>query len=119
MRVLIVEGNPNLGSIWSRHLERHGCNVDLSTTQSDAIELLRDEPVDVIILDLILKEGSAFAVADFASYRRPTAKVIFVSDSTFFSDGSIFQHIPNACAMIPSEVTPEDLGTIVEHYGTH
>jgi DNA-binding response OmpR family regulator len=119
MRVLIVEGNPNLGSIWSRHLERRGCDVDLSTSQSDAIDILRDEAVDVIILDLILKDGSAFAVADFASYRRPTAKVIFVSDSTFFSDGSIFEHIPNACAMMPSEVTPEDLGALVEHYGTH
>lgn len=117
MRVLIVEGNPNLGSIWSRHLERHGCDVDLSTSQSDAIDMLRGEAVDVINLDLILKDGSAFAVADFASYRRPTATVIFVSDSTFFSDGSIFQHIPNACAMMPSEVTPEDLGALVEHYG--
>lgn len=117
MRVLIVEGNPSLGSIWRRHLERRGCIVDLSTTQNDAIELLRDKDVDVIVLDLILKNGSAFAVADFASYRRPSAKVIFVSDTSFFSDGSIFQHIPNACAMMPSQVPPEDLGAIVEHYG--
>lgn len=119
MRVLIVEGNPDLGSIWCRHLERAGCQVKLSTSQPAAIKSLRDDPVDVIILDLVLEDGSAFAVADFASYRQPDAKVIFVSDTSFFSDGSIFQHIPNACAMMPSQVTPEDLGALVEHYGTH
>lgn len=119
MRVLIVEGNPNLGSIWRRHLERDGCDVDLSSSQPAAIETLRDKDVDVIILDMVLKDGSAFAVADFASYRRPAAKVIFVTNTSFFSDGSIFQHIPNACAMMPAEVTPEDLGAIVEHYGSN
>ncbi len=119
MRVLIVESNPGLGGIWSRHLERCECSVDLAANQNMAIDQLCDHDVDVIILNLILKDGSAFAVADFASYRLPDAKVIFVSDSSFFSDGSIFQHIPNACAMMPSEVAPEDLGAIVEHYGTH
>ncbi len=75
--------------------------------------------MDVIVLDLILSDGSAFAVADFSSYRQPDAKVIFVTNSTFFSDGSIFRHIPNACAMVPAETRPEDIGALVEHYGGH
>jgi len=45
---------------------------------------------DVIVLDLALEEGSALAVADFASYRHPDARVIFVTNASFFSDGSIF-----------------------------
>lgn len=118
MRVLIVEGKPDLGWIWSRHLKRRGCEVVVSSTQLDAIAALQNEDIDIIILDLILENGSAFAVADFASYRQPAAKVIFVTDTGFFSDGSIFQHIPNACAMMPTEVTPEDLGALVEHYGS-
>jgi hypothetical protein len=52
-----------------------------------------------------------------ASYRQPGAKVIFVTDTTFFSDGSIFRHIPNACAFIRAETPPDDLVAIVEHYG--
>jgi hypothetical protein len=65
---------------------------------------------------LVIEGGSAFAVADFASYRRPDARVVFVTNTTFFSDGSIFQHIPNACAFVPTETPPEDLVAIVEHY---
>ena len=119
MRVLIVEAESDLGCIWSRHLERRGCSVDVACGQSDAIEKIRDDEIDIIILDLILQDGSAFAVADYASYRLPNAKIIFVTDTSFFSDGSIFQHIPNACAMMPSKVLLEDLGALVEHYGAH
>lgn len=119
MRVLIVKDNPDIGKIWCNHLLRHGCQVELATCQSDAIKALRKQSVDIIVLDLVLEQGSAFAIADFLSYRQPTAKVIFVTNSSFFSDGSIFQHIPNACAMMPSEVSAEDLGAVVEHYATH
>ena len=42
MKVLIVEGNPHLGWVWQRHLERHGCDVVLAHDQSEAIETLRD-----------------------------------------------------------------------------
>jgi DNA-binding NtrC family response regulator len=117
MQVLIVEGNPELGVIWHRHLERLGCDVILATNQTQAIEAMNDHDINVIILDLVLSEGSAFAVADFASYRHPDAKVIFVTNTTFFSDGSIFRHIPNACAFVQSQTPPEDLAAIVEHYG--
>lgn len=118
MRVLIVEPSPDLGRLWSRHLERLGVSVLLSETQETAIECLRDQDVNIIILNLMLAEGSAFAVADFASYRQPEAKVIFVTNTTFFSDGSIFQHIPNACAFLESGTPPEDLAAMVEHFGT-
>lgn len=119
MRVLIVKENPDIGLVWRSYLERHGCTVDLAESQSEAIQTLRDHVVDIIILDLVLEQGSAFAIADFSSYRQPSAKIIFVTSSNFFSDGSIFQHIPNACAMLPAEVSPEDLGALVEHYGAH
>ncbi len=119
MRVLIVKENPNIGQVWRRYLERHGCDVSLATCQSSAIQTLQEKTVDIIVLDLVLEQGSAFAIADFTSYRQPDAKIIFVTNSNFFSDGSIFQHIPNACAMLPSGVSPEDLGALVEHYGSH
>jgi len=117
MQVLIVERNPDLGWVWRRHLERRGCTVSLAQNQEEAIEILRQENISIIVLDLIVEDGSAFAIADFASYRRPEAKVIFVSNTRFFSDGSIFQHIPNACALMPAEMPPEDLSALVEHYG--
>lgn len=98
------------------HLERQGAEVSLVHDQEAAIMSLSEHSYDIIVLDLVLEEGSALAVADFASYRRPDARVIFVTNTTFFSDGSIFAHSPNACAYVQSETPPEDLAAMVEHY---
>jgi DNA-binding response OmpR family regulator len=118
MRVLIVESEPNLGALWQRHL-RHFCDhVDLERGQDGAVGRLTQAGYDVILLDLVLTSGSAFAVADFAAYRYPETKIIFVTSTTFFSDGSIFRLMPNACAFLPTETPPEDIAAVVEHYGT-
>lgn len=117
MNILIVEGDADLGALWARHLRRQGGAVRLVQTQSAAILALQSERFDIIVLDLILEEGSALAVADFASYRNPETRVVFVTDTTFFSDGSIFAHSANACAYVRSSTPPEDLAAIVEHYG--
>ncbi len=117
MNVLIVESDAGLAGLWQRHLERGHANVQVAADQERAIALMQRHAHDVIILDLFLEAGSAIAVADYASYRRPETKIVFVTNTTFFSDGSIFNHIPNACAYLQSGTAPEDLTAIVEHYG--
>ena len=117
MVVLIVASNPELTRIWARHLERQGNEVTVVHSQNDAANYLRQAPADVIVLDLNLEKGSAIAIADYASYRWPDARVVFVTNSTFFSDGSIFNHIPNAAAMVPEKTSPHDLAAIVEYHG--
>ncbi|MCB2130692.1 MAG: response regulator transcription factor [Rhodobacteraceae bacterium] len=119
MQVLIVVGDPNLGWLWKRHIERIGAQtaVVVVTSQDDAISYLRHHKSEIVVLDLVLSDGSAIAIADYAAYRHPAAKVIFVTNSSFFSDGSIFQHIPNACSFLPRDTPPGDLAAIVDHYG--
>lgn len=117
MNVLIVESDPNLGRIWCRHIARLGASVSFVRSQGDAVGALQDSAFDIVILDLELTRGSAFAVADYASYRRPACKVIFVTSNSFFSDGSIFSYMSNACALIPAAVKPEDMAALVEHHG--
>jgi DNA-binding response OmpR family regulator len=116
MIVLIVEPNPDLGRLWKRHVERQGAEVHLVQGQDAAFDLLRALSIDMIVLDLVLHQGSALAISDYASYRRPKAQVIFVTNTTFFSDGSIFLHSPNACAFLQSATPPEDLAAMVMHY---
>lgn len=117
MRVLIVESENGLANIWQRHLQRMGMVVSRARGQADAIGFLSTEDTDVIIMDLMLSDGSALAVADYASYRLPDARVIFVTNTSFFSDGSIFSFASNACAFVQSATPPEDLAAMVEHYG--
>ncbi|MHA7850472.1 response regulator transcription factor [Roseovarius sp.] len=117
MQVLIVESDPALGALWQRHMQRQGMAVRLETSQSGAASALGARRFDVIILDLMLDQGSALAVSDLASYRHPDTRVIFVTNSAFFSDGSIFAISKNACAFLQSDTPPEDLTAMVEHYG--
>lgn len=117
MKVLIVESENGLANIWQRHLQRLGMDVERARGQADAIVHLSTHEIDVIIMDIMLAEGSALAVADYASYRIPEAQVIFVTNTSFFSDGSIFSFAPNACAFVQSATPPEDLAAMVEHYG--
>ncbi|MDO6591015.1 hypothetical protein DS901_16100 [Loktanella sp. D2R18] len=117
MHVLIAQSDINLGRLWKRHLERLRAQVTLVQSGDAAISALEDQVFDVIVLDLVLREGSALAVADVASYRQPKANVVFVTNTSFFSDGSIFNHSPNARAFIESTTSPNDLAAIVDHYG--
>ena len=116
MNVLIVESKPELGCMWQRHLQRMGADVDLVTSQEAAIVSLQEAEYDILVVDLVLQDGSALTVSDFANYRCPEARVIFVTNTTFFSDGSIFAHSPNACAYVPSGTNPEDLAAMVDYY---
>ncbi len=117
MKILIVESRQELGRLWKRHLERQKFMVELVGGQADAIDALCQSDFQVIILDVVLENGDAFAVADFASFRRPQARVIFVTNTSFFSDGSIFNLVPNVCGFLQSETPPEDLAAMVEYHG--
>jgi DNA-binding response OmpR family regulator len=117
MVVLIVASKPELSRIWARQLERMGHEVILVFSQDEAIDLLQNSAADVIVLDLMLASGSAIAVADYASYRWPQSRVVFVTNSTFFSDGSLFNHIPNAAAILPERTAPNDLAAVVDYHG--
>ena len=116
MNVLIVETRRPLAKLWQQHLMRSGVNAWVATTQEEAFDLLAVHSFQVIILDLMLNEGSAFAVSDMAQYRQPGARIIFVTNTAFFSDGSIFNICANACAYLPSSTPPHDLTTMVQHY---
>ena len=115
--ILIVASNPELSPVWARHLERQGEDVAVVSSQKEAVCFLRDHSADVIVLDVMLKDGSPFAVADFVSYRHPEARIVFVTRNTFFSDGSLFTHIPNTAAVLQEQTPPNDLAAIVSYHG--
>ncbi len=116
MTVLIVENNKALAELWQRHLERQNLNVRIAANADAACDLLSRESVSVIVIDLDLEDGAALGVADFASYRQPEARAIFVTARSFFSDGSIFEISPNACGFLNTDAAPEDLAALVEHH---
>ena len=115
--ILILAENPDLASIWARHLERQGHAVVVTSDESEAIDVVRENEISVIVLDLMLKSGSAFSVADYVSYRSPGTRIVFITRTRFFSDGSLFKHVPNTAAIVQENAPPSDLAEIVAYHG--
>lgn len=115
-RVLIVGGPDNIRWIWKTHLDQQGLEVHVAADEDAAIECLRRTDIDVIVLDVMLSHGVGFAVSDYAQFRRPDARVIFVTRDDFLSGGAIFQLSANACAAIPAHFRPADMAAMVAHY---
>ncbi|MBT8426262.1 MAG: response regulator [Silicimonas sp.] len=115
--ILIVSSNRNLARIWAKHLERQGNAVMVRTSASDAVDYARMNVIEVVVLDLMLEKCSAFSVADYISYRHPHARVVFVTRTSFFSDGSLFRHVPNTAAIVQEDTPPSDLAEIVAYHG--
>jgi DNA-binding response OmpR family regulator len=116
MDILIVEEDRNLARIWGRHLARSGGRVTLAHDEAAAIARIDAGPLAALVIDVDLGDGSAVAVADYARFRQPEAKVVLVSAQRFFSDGSIFRLLPNACAYLSRGTDPEDLAAVVDHH---
>jgi len=98
------------------HLQREGLGAVRVTSNEAATDALRQNRYDAIVLDLGLPDDSAIALADFASYRQPEARVIFVTGGHAYADGSIFALSGNASAYLSSCVPPEDLAAIVGYH---
>ncbi|KAB7614742.1 response regulator [Amylibacter sp. SFDW26] len=114
-QVLIVESDENLGNTWRGFLERHGFDVALAQTQKQALDSLRFDICNVLIIDLMMPDSSSLAITDFASYKNPDISIIVVSASSFFSDGSIFEILPNARGFMNQPIEPDDLVAVVDH----
>jgi len=117
MRTLVVEVNEELGKLWCNHLARQGGQPELVLTEQAAVNALRRGCFDVLVLDLMMPDVSVLAICDFATYRHPEIKIIVVTPNSFFSEGSIFDVVPNARGFLCAPVLPDDLAALVEHYG--
>ncbi|MEO0911969.1 MAG: response regulator [Pseudomonadota bacterium] len=116
MRVLVVQDNPDLGSIWCKFLRRQGLESVLATTEAQATKALEEEHFDVLVLEPVLDGGGGLCIADIAAFRHPDMPIIAVTKSSFFADGSIFAMIPNARGLLRTPVRPEDLIAYLEHF---
>ena len=115
MKILIVQHNGELAAIWAGFLGRQSMACVLAGTASASRAALRRQAFDAVVLDMELPE--AISVADFATYRNPEMPIIAVTAETFFSDGAIFELIPNARGLLRTPLRLEDMAALVEHYG--
>ena len=116
MNILLVQHNEGLSDLWTAFLRREGVRVTQAYSQAEAVDILRFNSFDALVLDVILPDGGAIAISDYATYRQPDIPIVAVTNSNFFTDGTIFDLIPNARSLMHTPVRPSDLAAILDHY---
>lgn len=62
MKVLVLDDDPKLGRLVVDYLAKHGVTAKQAVTPRDFERVLRQDPADVLVLDVMLPEKDGFAV---------------------------------------------------------
>ena len=80
--VLIVEDDPSLRLLCRVNLELERHRVLEAETLAQAIELVRREPIDVVLLDMHVGEDDGFELLPHLRESRPAARVCLLSGTS-------------------------------------
>lgn len=78
MRILVIEDEPKTGAYLKKGLQESGYSVDVAADGADGLSLAKDEPYDVIILDVMLPTMDGWAVLEALREARSTP-VLFLT----------------------------------------
>ncbi len=82
MNILVVEDEKKLASFIRKGLEEHGFAVTVSHNGDDAFALLRVEPFDLVVLDIMLPGRDGLSILRSLRERKNTTPVILVTART-------------------------------------
>ncbi|MBG0788922.1 MAG: response regulator [Desulfovibrionaceae bacterium] len=79
IRVLVVDDEQDFLKLIKRRLTRRNIDVDTVATGAEALEFLRDTPVDVVILDVRMPGLDGIETLKEIRKRRPNTAVIMLT----------------------------------------
>lgn len=82
-RILVVDDEDALRTVLSAELEGEGYRVSSAGDGEEAINTLRGQAFDLILLDIKMPKVDGFEVLKFVKEQNPATKVIML---TFFAD---------------------------------
>ncbi len=78
-KILIVDDEPNVCQFLAEYLEYRGFETLIRYSGKDAIESIKAEPFDAILLDLIMPEMNGLEVLEHIRQMKITVPVIIVT----------------------------------------
>ncbi|MFQ5772260.1 MAG: response regulator [bacterium] len=86
-KILVVEGEKALRHLYQNELQENGYEVITAANGKGALNKLKQEPVDLIVLDLVLPDGSGFEYLEkFVRVKRKVKVVINTSEHSYRND---------------------------------
>jgi DNA-binding response OmpR family regulator len=74
-RIMVVDDDPDTVAILARHLRREGFVAVEAISGAECLKLAREDPVDVILLDLMMPEMDGFQVCRKLKEHPSTAEI--------------------------------------------
>ncbi len=89
--VLVVEDEPGVRELVRKVLERGGYRVIMAATPTEALEIVKtaNDPIDLLMTDVVLPEMSGRVLAGQIALTRPTLRVLYMSG---YTDNAIVHH---------------------------
>ena len=78
-RVLVVDDEAPVRSMISATLERQGYEVRQASSGSQAMELLEQGPIDLVLTDIVMQDGNGIALLERIHQDQPHLPVVMVS----------------------------------------
>jgi DNA-binding NtrC family response regulator len=110
MRVLLVDDEPELVFTMAERLEIRGYEVAAVTTGAEAIEQVKSEAFDVVVVDVKMPGMSGYAVMSAVREEHPAMPVILLTGhGDLEEDPEGNQETAAACAYLFKPINIEDL----------
>ncbi len=87
MRVLLVDDDDSYARAVTRWLVTAGCEVVYAANGQEALEILREAPVDSILTDLFMPEKEGLETITEARMTRPGVRIVAMSGGGSLGDG--------------------------------
>lgn len=115
MKCLVADDNADLARLWALAIEADGHDVTVCTDGDAAVNQMRVQDFDLLILDLFMPGGGALALARVAVYNNPAAQVLVVTGADCFAFGELLEMGDNIAMVLRKPVSPTDLRSYVAH----
>ena len=77
--ILVVDDNPDLGMTLKMALELEGYKAELATTGTQALELQRQKPAEVVITDFFMPDSDGFELIATVKREYPATRIVVMS----------------------------------------
>jgi cyclic di-GMP phosphodiesterase len=79
VRILVVDDESHVRSMIGATLERQGYDIELAVSGAEAIAVLRRQPFDLVLTDIVMQDGNGIALLESIRSENPHLPVVMVS----------------------------------------
>ncbi len=119
-KILLVEDEPMLGNLLKQRLQKENYEVIQARDGAEAVKILKQEPVDLVLLDIILPKMSGFEVME-AINSDPSmhvAPVVIISNLGQEGDVERGQQLGAVGYFIKAQLSIEELISKIKEFFT-